>query len=120
MVLTSLRKSEWLREKDNQVVEFTTRSNRAELYSFASFRIILSTTKMGADQSSHTTRYARVNRPCHICGRSEEVTVPSAPFAWESPCLELIFSTRVPVRNATVDINPLAMLKAGAALIFGL
>jgi hypothetical protein len=29
--------------------------------------------------------------------------VPRIPFAWESPRLELTFSTRVPIRNATED-----------------
>jgi hypothetical protein len=29
--------------------------------------------------------------------------VPHEPFAWESPCLELIFSMRVPGRKAMED-----------------
>lgn len=28
-----------------------------------------------------------------------------APFAWESPCLELIFSMRVPIRKAAEDCS---------------
>ena len=35
--------------------------------------------------------------PCDV------LIVPCAPFTWESPCVELIFSTRVPVRNAAAD-----------------
>jgi hypothetical protein len=56
----------------------------------------LPTTNTGTLQSSHVTRYACVIWPCHICGRSDDVTVP----ARESLCLELIFSTRVPVGSA--------------------
>jgi hypothetical protein len=33
------------------------------------------------------------------------VIVPCAPLTWESPCLELIFSTRVPVRIAAENCS---------------
>jgi len=36
---------------------------------------------------------------------SDALIMPCAPFAWESPRLELIFSTRVPVRNAAEDCS---------------
>jgi hypothetical protein len=78
---------------------------RARPYSFASFRILLPTTKAAALQSSHVTKYPCVIWPCHISGPSDDVTMPCAPFGWESPCVELIFSTRVPVRNAAEDCS---------------
>src|SRR5208282_2718785 len=55
--------------------------------------------------SSHTTRYPCVTWPCHIFGPSDVLIVPCAPFTWESPRLELVFSTRVPVRKAAVDCS---------------
>ena len=74
-------------------------------YSFCSFRILLPTTKAGALQSSHTTRYPCVIWPCQIFGPSDVLMVPCAPFAWESPRVELTFSTRVPVRKAAEDCS---------------
>jgi hypothetical protein len=68
--------------------------NLTRRYSFSIFRILLPRTKTWAAQPSQTTRYPRVRSPCHISGRSEDVTVPCAPFAWESPRLELILSMR--------------------------
>ena len=81
--------------------DFRRRSSRR--CSFTSLRIRLPTTKAAALQPSHVTRYPCVIWPCHISGPSDDVTIPCAPFTWESPGLELIFSTRVPVRNAAED-----------------
>src|ERR1700675_3429750 len=78
---------------------------RARLYSFSTFRILLPTTKAAALQSSHVTKYPCVIWPCHISGPSDVLIVPCAPFTWESPRPELIFSTRVPVRIAAEDCS---------------
>jgi hypothetical protein len=85
--------------------ELLSADNLAPRYSLSTFRIFPSRTKAGAGQPSQTTRYPRVIWPCHISGRIEDVTVPHAPFPWESPRLELIFSMRVPIRNATEDCS---------------
>jgi hypothetical protein len=79
--------------------------------------------KAGALQPSHTTRYPCVIWPCQSFGPSEVLIVPCAPLGWESPCVELIFSTRVPVHSAAEDCRvwerrvgvirlPLAMISA--------
>jgi hypothetical protein len=90
-------------------------------YSYVSFRILLPTTKAGALQSSHTTRYSCVIWPCHIFGPSDVLIVPCAPFEWESPCWELIFSTRVPVRSAAEDCSVcermVGLIKSSRALV---